>query len=150
MMPKFLERAGTSDKGSITGIYTVLVDSDDMNEPISDAARSILDGHIVLDRKIASKNIWPAIDVLNSLSRVMPDVVDKEHMASNYRLRELMSTYRDAEDLINIGAYASGSNPGIDESIKMFDGILSFLKQGIDEKFIYNEEVQMLKTAVGN
>ncbi len=149
MLPKFLERAGTSDKGSITGIYTVLVDSDDMNEPIADASRSILDGHIVLDRKIASKNIWPAIDVLGSLSRVMPDVVTKEHMKANYRLRELVAVYRDAEDLINIGAYAAGSNPKIDEAIKKMDGILSFLKQDVDEKYVFDDEVSILKRAVG-
>ena len=128
-----MERAGNSDVGSITGIYTVLVDSDDMNEPIADTARSILDGHVVLDRKIAAKNIWPAIDVLNSISRVMPDVVSKEHMQANYALRELLATYREAEDLINIGAYVDGSNPKIDRSKKMVDPILSFLKQGINE-----------------
>lgn len=149
MLPKFLERAGTSDKGSITGIYTVLVDSDDMNEPISDASRSILDGHIVLERKIAAKNIWPAIDVLGSLSRVMPDVVTKEHMKANYKLRELMAAYRDAEDLINIGAYSPGSNSSIDEAIKKMQGILSFLKQDVSEKYDYNQEISMLKTAVG-
>ena len=133
LMPQLMERAGNSDVGSITGIYTVLVDSDDMNEPIADTARSILDGHVVLDRKIAAKNIWPAIDVLNSISRVMPDVVSKEHMQANYALRELLATYREAEDLINIGAYVDGSNPKIDRSKKMVDPILSFLKQGINE-----------------
>lgn len=149
MLPKFLERAGTSEKGSITGIYTVLVDSDDMNEPIADASRSILDGHIVLERKIATKNIWPAIDVLGSISRVMPDVVTKEHMKANYRLRELMAVHRDAEDLINIGAYAPGSNPKIDESIRKMSGILSFVTQEVDEKYVYEQEISMLKAAVG-
>jgi len=144
LMPKLMERAGTSDVGSITGIYTVLVDSDDMNEPIADSARSILDGHIVLDRKIASKNIWPAIDILPSLSRVMPEVVTKEHMQANYRLREMLTTYRDAEDLINIGAYVEGSNPKIDAAKKIIDNLTNYLTQAIDEKYTYQEEIDML------
>ncbi|OGI08237.1 MAG: flagellar protein export ATPase FliI [Candidatus Margulisbacteria bacterium GWF2_35_9] len=149
LMPKLMERAGTSDVGSITGIYTVLVDSDDMNEPIADTARSILDGHIVLDRKIASKNIWPAIDILPSLSRVMPEVVTKEHMQANYRLREMLTTYRDAEDLINIGAYVDGSNPKIDAAKKIIDAITDFLTQAVEEKYTYKEEVEMLIKLIG-
>ncbi len=149
LMPKLMERAGNSDVGSITGIYTVLVDSDDMNEPIADTARSILDGHIVLDRKIAAKNIWPAIDVLNSISRVMPDVVSKEQMKANYHLRELLATYRDAEDLINIGAYVDGSNPKIDKAKKMYDSIINYLKQAVDEKKQFSEEVEMLIKTFG-
>ncbi len=144
MMPRLLERAGTSDVGSITGIYTVLVDSDDMNEPIADTARSILDGHIVLDRKIAAKNIWPAIDVLNSVSRVMPEVVSKEHLRANYALRELMATYREAEDLINIGAYVEGSNPKIDKAKKMIDSILNYLRQSVEDKHSFEDEVNVL------
>ena len=149
LMPKLMERAGNSEIGSITGIYTVLVDSDDMNEPIADTARSILDGHIVLDRKIASKNIWPAVDVLNSISRVMPDVVTKEHMRANYALRELLATYREAEDLINIGAYVEGSNPKIDKAKKMYDSILSFLKQGTEENLGYKAEIDLLLSKFG-
>ncbi len=144
LMPQLMERAGNSDVGSITGIYTVLVDSDDMNEPIADTARSILDGHVVLDRKIAAKNIWPAVDVLNSISRVMPEVVSKEHMQANYALRELLATYRDAEDLINIGAYVDGSNPKIDRAKKMVDPILSFLRQSIDEAPPFADVVNQL------
>ncbi len=144
LMPQLMERAGNSDVGSITGIYTVLVDSDDMNEPIADTARSILDGHVVLDRKIAAKNIWPAVDVLNSISRVMPEVVSKEHMQANYALRELLATYRDAEDLINIGAYVDGSNPKIDRAKKMVDPILSFLRQSIDEAPPFEDVVDQI------
>lgn len=144
IMPKLMERAGNSDVGSITGIYTVLVDSDDMNEPIADTARSILDGHIVLDRKIAAKNIWPAVDVLNSISRVMPEVVTKEHMQANYALRELLATYRDAEDLINIGAYVDGSNPKIDRAKKMVDPILSFLRQSTEDAPPFDDIVSQL------
>ncbi|MDD5456984.1 MAG: flagellar protein export ATPase FliI [Candidatus Margulisbacteria bacterium] len=145
LMPRFLERAGMSDIGSITGIYTILVDSDDMNEPIADTARSILDGHIVLDRKIAAKNIWPAIDILNSVSRVMPEVVTPDHLKANYNLREMLATYRDAEDLINIGAYVDGSNPKIDKSKKMIDSIQNFLKQSVNEYHPFNEEVKILE-----
>jgi flagellum-specific ATP synthase len=148
MMPKLMERAGTSDKGSITGIYTVLVDSDDMNEPIADTARSILDGHIILDRKIAAKNMWPAIDVLSSLSRVMPEVTTKEHMESNYKLREQLAVYKDAEDLINIGAYVKGSNPRIDEAMTKIEGITNFLKQGTSDKNEFNDEVNQLLACV--
>ena len=144
LMPQLMERAGNSESGSITGIYTVLVDSDDMNEPIADTARSILDGHVVLDRKIAAKNIWPAIDILNSLSRVMPDVVSKDHIQANYALREFLATYRDAEDLINIGAYVDGSNPKIDRSKKMIDPILTFLKQSTHEAMPFADVVAQL------
>lgn len=134
LLPKLLERAGTNDKGSITGIYTVLVDGDDMNEPIADAVRSILDGHIVLSRAIAAQNHFPAIDVLNSVSRVMMEVVDKDHYRAAQNMRSLMAVYNDAADLINIGAYVSGSNPKIDEAVKKIDKINDFLCQGVYEK----------------
>ena len=133
LLPKLLERAGTSDKGSITGIYTVLVDGDDMNEPIADAVRSILDGHIVLSRNIAAQNHFPAIDILGSVSRVMNEVVSEEHLQAAQNMRALMATYRDAEDLIHIGAYVKGSSKRIDAAIAKIDAINAFLCQGIYE-----------------
>lgn len=133
LLPRLLERAGNSDVGSITGLYTVLVDGDDFNEPISDAVRGILDGHIMLSRKLASKGQYPAIDVLESVSRVMPAVVSEEHMTNAYALKEILATYMDAEDLINIGAYASGSNPKIDNALERYPAIINFLKQGMHE-----------------
>ncbi len=116
-MPKLLERTGNSDCGSITALYTVLVDGDDMNEPITDAARGILDGHIVLSRRLANKNHYPAIDILQSVSRVMTEVVTPEHKEYANYLTSVVATYRESEDLINIGAYSKGSNPEIDEAI---------------------------------
>jgi flagellum-specific ATP synthase len=133
LLPKLLERAGTSERGTITGLYTVLVDGDDMNEPVADAVRSILDGHIVLSRKLAAANHYPAIDVLASVSRVMNDVVSREHRAAASAVRDLMATYREAEDLINIGAYVAGSNPRVDLALARNDDIRSFLRQGTDE-----------------
>ncbi|MFC1669054.1 flagellar protein export ATPase FliI [Spirochaetota bacterium] len=135
LLPKLMERAGTGDNGgSITGFYTVLVEGDDMNEPISDAARSILDGHIVLERSIAYKGHYPAIDVLASISRCMKDVVSKEHQDAANMMRELIASYREAEDLINLGAYAKGSNPVVDRAMDMMDEINAFLRQGILEQ----------------
>ncbi len=135
LLPRLLERAGTSETGgSITGFYAVLVEGDDMNEPISDAVRGILDGHIVLDRKLAHKGHYPAIDILSSISRCMKDVVTPQHREAAAKFRELMAAYRDAEDLINLGAYARGSNPTIDRAIAMNNEINAFLKQGIFEK----------------
>ena len=122
ILPKLLERPGKTHKGSITGLYTVLVDNDDMNEPIADAVRSILDGHIVLSRRLAHKNHYPAIDILESISRVMTKIVTPEQQQIAMKARELLATYREAEDLINIGAYVKGSNPKIDESIKKTSG----------------------------
>ncbi|NQS98241.1 MAG: flagellar protein export ATPase FliI [candidate division Zixibacteria bacterium] len=139
MMPRLLERAGTSEKGSITGLYNVLVEGDDMDEPVSDHLRSILDGHIVLSRRLASLNHYPAVDILPSISRVMIDVVDEEHMRSAQRVKEVVATYREAEDLINIGAYAKGSNPKIDFAIEVNDKVNSFLKQGIFESVTFKE-----------
>lgn len=145
LLPRLLERAGTSAKGSITGIYTVLVDGDDMNEPIADAVRSILDGHIVLSRNIAAQNHFPAIDVLASVSRVMSAVVPKEHMAANRKLRALMAVYKEAEDLIHIGAYVKGSSPKIDEAVQKIDAINDFLCQGVFEVQSFEETIQRLE-----
>ena len=144
-MPKLLERAGRSDKGSITGLYTVLVDGDDFNEPITDTARSILDGHIVLNRKLAHKNHYPAIDVLQSISRCMSQVADKEHKAAAGKLKNVLATYNEAEDLINIGAYKKGSNKNIDYAIEKIDAVNEFLLQTTDERFQFDEEVEMLR-----
>lgn len=148
MLPKLLERSGTGDRGSITGIYTVLVDGDDMNEPIADAVRSILDGHIVLSRDLAALNHYPAIDVLNSVSRVMTEIADPEHIACAQQLRALLATYREAEDLINIGAYAHGSNPSIDRAIAVIDQIKNFLQQGVNENTPLAETIERLRTLV--
>jgi flagellum-specific ATP synthase len=135
-LPKLLERAGSFKAGgSITGLYTVLVDGDDMNEPIADAVRSILDGHIVLSRQLAARNHYPAIDILNSASRVMRDIVDPEHFKRSGRLREILATYREAEDLINIGAYVSGSNPRIDRAVLKIEAVNQFLRQEMGEWF---------------
>ena len=144
-MPKLLERAGMSSKGSITGLYTVLVDGDDFNEPITDTARSILDGHIMLSRKLGHKNHYPAIDVLQSISRVMSQIVTKEHKKLAGELKNILASYNEAEDLINIGAYKSGTNKNIDHAISKIDGVNEFLKQGTDEKYQFEEELKLLK-----
>lgn len=138
-MPKLLERAGCSDVGSITGLYTVLVDGDDFNEPITDTARSILDGHIMLNRKLAHKNHYPAIDILQSISRCMSQVATKDHRKVAGKLKNVLATYNEAEDLINIGAYKSGSNPDIDYSISMIKKVNGFLEQDVDEKISFDE-----------
>lgn len=144
-LPKLLERAGTCyGEGSITGLYTVLVEEDDMNDPIADAVRSILDGHIVLSRELASQNHFPAIDILHSISRTMIDVVGTEHINHTRRLREVLAIYKKAEDLINIGAYKKGNNPRIDYAIQMIDRINSFLRQGINEKVDFESSVKGL------
>ncbi len=149
MMPRLLERAGNfTDKGSITGIYTILVEGDDVTEPISDHARSILDGHVVLSRDLAHRNHFPSIDVLGSLSRLMKDVTDKEHSAAGGKLRELLAVYSEAEDLINIGAYAKGSNSKIDEAIQRIDNINAFLKQDVYGKFTFEDTQAQLKSVV--
>jgi len=148
LLPRLLERSGTSSRGSITAFYTVLVDGDDMNEPIADAVRGILDGHIVLSRELASKHQYPAIDVLNSVSRLMPDITPEEHHVQAGRIKELLATYRESEDLINIGAYVSGSNPKIDQAIKYHDAIINFLKQDLNEQSSYSETIQQLLTLV--
>ena len=143
-MPKLLERAGMAEKGSITGLYTVLVDGDDFNEPITDTARSILDGHIVLSRKLGQKNHYPAIDVLQSISRCMSQIVDKKHKQMAGRMKNVMATYNEAEDLINIGAYKSGSTRNIDYAIYKIDAVNKFLMQQTDEKFDFEDEVTQL------
>jgi flagellum-specific ATP synthase len=144
-MPKLLERAGTSENGSITGLYTVLVDGDDMNEPIADTARGILDGHIVLDRKLGQKNHYPAIDILQSISRVMSSIATKEHKQLAGTLKNVLATYQEAEDLINIGAYKNGSNPDIDYAIKKIKDVNAYLCQDTDEKFTFDEEIKLLE-----
>ncbi|TGY96844.1 flagellar protein export ATPase FliI [Petralouisia muris] len=144
-MPKLLERAGNSDKGSITGLYTVLVDGDDFNEPITDTARSILDGHIMLDRRLAHKNHYPAIDVLQSISRVMSSIADSSHKEAAGKLKNVMATYQEAEDLINIGAYKSGSNKNIDYAIEKIDAVNEFLLQETHDKFSFEEIISMME-----
>lgn len=144
-LPKLLERAGNSDVGSITGLYTVLVDGDDFNEPITDTARSILDGHIVLNRRLAQRNHYPAIDVLASISRVMSAIASKEHKKAAGRLKNCMATYAEAEDLINIGAYRQGSNKNIDFAISKNDAINDYLLQSTDERYTFEDEVKMLE-----
>ncbi len=139
--PRLLERAGNARKGSITGLYTVLVEGDDMNEPIADTSRGILDGHIVLSRKLASAGHYPAIDVLESVSRVMNDVTAPEHRQAATHLLDILATYREAEDLINIGAYVKGNNPKIDYSIKKIAKINQYLRQDISEKATLEEAV---------
>ena len=143
-MPKLLERAGCAERGSITGLYTVLVDGDDFNEPITDTARSILDGHIMLDRKLGHKNHYPAIDILQSISRCMSQIASREHKQAAGKLKNVVATYNEAEDLINIGAYKSGSNPSIDYAISRIEAVNQFLCQDVDEKFSFEDSVSML------
>jgi len=133
-LPKLLERAGTASKGSITAFYTVLVDGDDMNEPIADAVRGILDGHIVLDRGLANKGHYPAIDVLASVSRVMKEIISEEQEAAADQLKRMLTIYRESEDLINIGAYQRGSNPDIDQSISYIQTIWNYTRQRTTER----------------
>ncbi|MBM3326357.1 MAG: flagellar protein export ATPase FliI [Calditrichaeota bacterium] len=149
LLPRLLERAGASDRGSITGLYTVLVEGDDMNEPVSDAVRSILDGHFVLSRKLAHQGLWPAIDPLHSVSRVMPDVTSREHQQAAAKLKRLLAAYREAEDLINIGAYESGSNPDVDEALQLMPDIKAFLGQTIDDRGEFEPTVERLIELTG-
>ena len=144
-MPKLLERAGRASKGSITGLYTVLVDGDDFNEPITDTARSILDGHIMLNRRLAHKNHYPAIDVLQSISRCMSQVAEREHKRVAGKLKNVLATYNEAEDLINIGAYKKGSNPDIDYAISMIKQVNEYLLQDVEEKVSFEDSVDRLK-----
>lgn len=139
MLPRLLERAGAGERGSITGIYTVLVEGDDMNEPVADTVRGVLDGHIVLSRKIASRNFYPAVSVLESVSRVMPAIVSPEHLAAAGRIRDLLATYAESEDLINIGAYKAGSNARVDWALSHLDSVRSFLEQRVDESSSFEE-----------
>jgi FliI/YscN family ATPase len=148
LLPRLMERAGASDRGSITAFYTVLVESDDMNDPIADTSRSILDGHIVLSRDLASANHYPAIDILHSLSRAMSQVVTDNHRASAGRLRSILATYRKAEDLLNVGAYVRGANPLIDEAIAKIASINTFLKQTPHEKAIWPDTTKIMEEAI--
>ncbi len=144
-LPKLLERSGMSKKGSITAFYTVLVEGDDMNEPIADAVRSILDGHIILSRKIAAKNHFPAIDIQNSISRLMKEIVSDEQYNMAGELKENMAIYAESEDLINVGAYLKGSNPKIDRAIQLYNPINTFLRQNIADHYTFDETVHLLE-----
>lgn len=139
MLPRLLERAGSGERGSITGVYTVLVEGDDMNEPVADTVRGVLDGHVVLSRKIAARNFYPAVDVLDSVSRVMPSIVDEGHLDAAGKARELLAVYGEAEDLINIGAYKSGSDSRVDWAIENLSSVRSFLRQSVGEKVPFEE-----------
>jgi len=147
-LPKLLERTGAGSKGTITALYTVLVEGDDFNEPVSDTVRGILDGHIDLSRDLASRNHYPAIDVLSSVSRVMPDIAEEEHIQAAGQMKKLLADYREAEDLINIGAYEKGSNPEVDQAIEKIDEIRAFLQQDINEKTDFDSAVIRLKEIV--
>ena len=144
-MPKLLERSGKFEKGSITGVYTVLVEGDDTNEPIADTVRGILDGHIVLSRQLANANHFPAIDVGASISRLMVEIVSPEHRQLAGKLRDVMGVYEKNADLVSIGAYKAGSNPKLDHALKKMDAINQFLTQGIDESFSYEESLRQLR-----
>ncbi|MGC6366952.1 MAG: flagellar protein export ATPase FliI [Candidatus Marinamargulisbacteria bacterium] len=146
MLPRLMERAGTSDKGSITAIYTVLVDGGDFDEPIADAARGILDGHILLSRDLAAKNHYPCIDVGHSVSRLFSVICSEEHKNAASRLREVLAKYEEAEDLINIGAYVKGSNPKVDEAVEKIDEVNAFLRQRTDENVPFEETVRMISS----
>lgn len=145
LLPKLLERTGTSAAGSITGFYTVLVEGDDLQEPVADAVRSILDGHIVLDRELAEKDHYPAIDVLQSVSRLMPDIAGPEHQRHAAKLRRLLAAFKQAEDLVNIGAYVSGSNPLVDEALTKYGAITEFLQQDQGEFSGFAESLARLQ-----
>lgn len=145
VLPKLLERSGTADKGSITGLYTVLVEGDDMNEPIADTVRGILDGHIVLSRQLANNNHYPAIDVLASVSRLMPDIVNKEHYSHAGFVKTMLATHREIQDLISIGAYKKGSNAGIDLSIELQEPINDLLRQSVGESILFEDTLERLK-----
>lgn len=146
LLPKLLERAGTSKNGSITAIYTVLVEGGDMDEPVADAVRGILDGHLILSRELAHQNIYPAVDILGSISRLMPDIVPKRHFDIAGKVRDLFSTYQQNADLISIGAYKAGTNPKIDEAIARHPRIEAFIKQGINQAFPFEESVRALES----
>mgnify|MGYP004508519027 FL=1 len=144
-LPKLLERSGNFEKGSITGVYTVLVEGDDTNEPIADTVRGILDGHIVLSRRLAAANHYPAIDVGASISRLMADIVPMEDRRAAGRVRDIMSVYEKSADLVSIGAYKAGTNPKLDYALSKIDAIDDFLKQGVDESFTYDATMQQMK-----
>ncbi|MCG3229345.1 flagellar protein export ATPase FliI [Bacillus subtilis] len=150
ILPRLLERTGANEHGTITAFYTVLVDGDDMNEPIADTVRGILDGHIVLDRALANKGQFPAVNVLKSISRVMANISTKQHLDAANKFRELLSTYQNSEDLINIGAYKRGSSREIDEAIQFYPQLIQFLKQGTDEPALLEESIAVLTSLTGN
>jgi FliI/YscN family ATPase len=149
LLPRLLERAGRNQHGSITGFFTVLVEGDDFNEPICDAVRGILDGHIILSRALAARNHYPAIDVLNSVSRVMPALTDEHHLKLAAAARKHLATYEKARDLINIGAYVAGSDPDIDAAIAVMPMLTAFLQQGSKEVSPFEETLSILQMAVG-
>lgn len=144
MLPKLMERSGTAEVGSITGFYTILVEGDDFNEPIADQSRSILDGHIILSRDLAAKNHYPAINVMQSVSRIMSNLVSDEHKEAAGKMREVLARYSEAEDLINIGAYVKGSNPKIDDAIAKIDQVNNFLKQGTFDQISFEEMLEQM------
>ena len=146
--PKLLERSGNFDKGSITGVYTVLVEGDDTNEPISDTVRGILDGHIVLSRQLANENHFPAIDIGASISRLMIEMVPKDQLQTASRFRNLLGLYQKNADLISIGAYKKGNNPALDEAVSRISKMNSFLQQGVDESFSYEETFKLMESVV--
>ena len=148
LLPRLLERSGKFTKGSITAFYTVLVEGDDMSDPVADSVRSILDGHIVLDRKLAGRGQYPCIDILGSISRLMPQLVDETVTKAAYSVRDLLAVHRDSEDLINIGAYKRGSNPRIDRAIEKIDSINGFLKQRAEEPSTLNDTRESLLSLV--
>ncbi len=148
LMPRLIERLGCAENGSITGIITVLVENDDLADPVADSARSLLDGHIVLSRKLADRGHYPAVDILQSISRLMPAVASKEHKLAAQKLREIYAIYADAEDLINIGAFSRGSNRRIDGAIALIDRINSFLVQPIRERTGFEETVRRMTTII--
>jgi flagellum-specific ATP synthase len=148
LMPRLIERLGCAETGSITGILTVLVENDDLTDPVADSARSLLDGHIVLSRKLAERGHYPAVDILQSVSRLMPAIVTKEHLLAAQRLREIYAIYMDAEDLINIGAFSSGSNRRIDGAVALIDRINNFLVQAIRERSSFVETVERLTAII--
>lgn len=150
ILPRLLERTGANEHGTITAFYTVLVDGDDMNEPIADTVRGILDGHIVLDRALANKGQFPAVNVLKSISRVMSNISTRQHLDAANKFRELLSTYQNSEDLINIGAYKRGSSREIDEAIQFYPQLIQFLKQETDESALLEESIAALTSLTGN
>jgi len=148
LLPKLLERAGMAERGSITGLYSVLVEGDDLNEPVTDAVRGIVDGHIALNRNLAAMNLYPAIDIAQSISRVMIDIASSEHMATANRFRSILATYEEARDLIDIGAYKKGSNPRIDEAITLIDNCYNFLRQGIYDEAAFTDTLTTLHNSI--
>jgi flagellum-specific ATP synthase len=149
-LQKVLERTGITDDGSITALYTVLVEGDDINDPVCDTVRGIIDGHIVLSRKIAAMNHFPAIDILGSVSRLFTEICDPEHMQAAGKMREILAVYRDAKDLIDVGAYEHGSNPKIDIALQMMPEINRFLRQSVKDIVNMDSTIAELKAMMGN